>query len=129
MKGSWKLRPKRALNRKEAWACLSANVALAGSGSLAAGRAVGYFQLAAAFLAMIMTLVTGFSFIQWRLSGGGVPHSPMDDPFENMEVIWMHVRWPLASIGLYAASILWALTTSLSILAHASKDDVPPRIK
>ena len=128
MKGSLKLRPKRVLNRKEAWACFTANLALAGSGSLAAGRAVGYAQMAAVFLAMSMTLVTGISFIQWRLSGGGVTHSPMDDVYLNMEDLWLHIRWFLASFGLYAASILWALTTSLSILAKASKDGVPPRI-
>jgi hypothetical protein len=45
-----------------------------------------------------------------------------------MDDVWVHVRWPLASIGLYAASVLWALTTSLSILANSSKDGVPPRI-
>jgi hypothetical protein len=128
MKGSLKLRPKRALNRKEAWACFSANLALAGSGSLAAGRAVGYVQMAAVFLAMIMTFVTSISFIKWKLSGGGVAQSPMDDAYLNMEDIWLHVRWPLVSIVLYAASVLWALTTSLSILANASKDAVPPRI-
>ena len=120
MKGSLKLRPKRVLNRKEAWACFTANIALAGSGSLAAGRAVGYAQMAAAFLAMIMTLVTGIPFIQWSMSGGGATHSPMDDPFQKMEDVWSHAIWPLASIGLYAATILWAMTTSLSILAKAS---------
>ena len=128
MKGSLKLRPKRVLTRKEAWACFSANIALAGSGSLAAGRAVGYAQMAAVFLAMIMTLVTGIPFIQWRLSGGGVSHSPMDDPFQGMEDVWLHARWPLASIGLYAVSVFWSLTTSLSILASSTKNGVPPRI-
>ena len=128
MKGSLKLRPKRTLNRKEAWACFSANIALAGSGSLAAGRAVGYAQMASVFLAMIMTFVTSIPFIKWRLSGGGATHTPMDDFIQSMDDVWVHVRWPLASIGLYAASVLWALTTSLSILANSSKDGVPPRI-
>jgi hypothetical protein len=128
MKGSFKLRPRRALTRSEAWACFSANLALAGSGSLAAGRAVGYAQMAAVFLAMILTFVTGLPFMLWMLSGGGASQSPLDDPFQHLWDVWIHARWPLASIGLYAASMLWALMTSLSILAEAPKEAVPPRI-
>jgi hypothetical protein len=128
MKGSLKLRPKRVLSRKEAWACFSANLALAGSGSLAAGRAVGYGQMAAVFLAMILTFVTSIPFIKWAVAGGGVPRSPMDDPFQTLGDLWVHVRWPLASIGLYVVSILWSMATSLSILARAPKEGVPPKI-
>jgi hypothetical protein len=128
VKGSLKLRPRRVLSRAEAWACFTANLALAGSGSLAAGRAVGYAQMAAVFLAMILTFVTAIPFIQWMLSGGIVPQSPLDDPFQNFQALWVHARWPLVSICLYVASILWAMMTSLAILAKAPKQAVPPRI-
>jgi hypothetical protein len=129
MKGSLKLGSRRVLTRKEAWACFSANLALPGSGSLAAGRAVGYFQLATAFLAMILTFLTAIPFIQWRLAGGGAaPTTGMDDPFQNMLDLWIHARWPLASVGLFGASILWAAMTGLAILAKAPKESVPPRI-
>jgi hypothetical protein len=128
MKGSWKLRPRRALKRSEAWACLTANLALAGSGSLAAGYAVGYWQMAAVFLAMILTIITSIPMIQWMLAGGAAAQSRMDDPLQYMSAVWLHARWPLATIALYVAAILWALTTSLTILARAPKSDLPPRI-
>jgi hypothetical protein len=129
MKGSLKLRPKRVLNRKEAWACFSANLALPGSGSLAAGYTVGYAQLAAAILTMILSLVTAVPMIQWAATGGmAASQSPLGDPFEQLSETWRHVRWPLASMGLFAGSILWATMTSLAILAKAPKEGVPPRI-
>jgi hypothetical protein len=128
MKGSLKLRPKRVLSRNEAWACFTANLALAGSGSLAAGRAVGYAQMAAVFLAMILTIVTSVPMFQWYMAGGGAAPSPMEDPYQHLADVWVHARWPLASIGLYGFSVLWALTTSLSILAKAPKEGVPPKI-
>jgi hypothetical protein len=128
VKGSLKLRPRRVLTRSEAWACFTANLALAGSGSLAAGRAVGYAQMAASFLAMILSFISAVPFIQWALSNGGVPQSPMGDPFQGLGDLWYHARWPLASIGLYAVSVLWAMMTSRSILAEAAKGSVPPVI-
>jgi hypothetical protein len=127
MKGSLKLRPKRVLNRKEAWACFSANIALAGSGSLAAGRAVGYAQMAAVFLAMIMTLVTAIPLFQW-VASGGYAAAQSTPGIEPLLELWPHIQWPLASFGLYGLCILWAMTTSLSILAKSTKDGVPPRI-
>ena len=129
MKGSLKLRPKRVLNRKEAWACFSANLALPGSGSLAAGCAVGYWQLAATILALILTLVTAIPMIQWAMSGGlAASQSPLSDPFEQLAETWHHARWPIGGMALFAGSILWATMTSLSVLAKAPKEGVPPRI-
>jgi hypothetical protein len=123
MKGSLKLRPRRVLTRKEAWACFSANLALPGSGSLAAGRAVGYWQLGAAFLSMILTFAAAIPMYQWSAS-----RTPLDDQFEQFADTWQHVRWPLATICLFAGTIFWAMLTSLSILAKATKEGVPPRI-
>jgi hypothetical protein len=130
MKGSLKLRSKRVLNRKEAWACFTANLALPGSGSLAAGRAVGYWQLAAAFLALMLTMVTAIPMIQWAASGGmAAAQSSTGDPFRQISETWRHVRWPLAATGLFAGSILWATMTSLSVLSEAPKEGVPPIIR
>lgn len=129
MKVSLKLRPRRVLTRSEAWACFTANLALAGSGSLAAGRAVGYAQIAATFLAMIFTFVTAIPFFRWALVNGGMAQSAMDDPFQNLLNLWHYARWPVISICLYIATILWAMMTSRSILAEATKDGVPPRIQ
>jgi hypothetical protein len=129
VKGSFKLHARRQLNRSEAWACFTANLALPGSGSLAAGRGIGYLQMAAAFAGMILTIVTAIPMFQWVASGGGTP-SPqsMDDPIQAMTDLWIHARGPLAGIGLFAASILWALVTSLAILAGAPKQGGPPKI-
>jgi len=129
MKGSLKLRPRRALSRAEAWGCFTANLAVAGSGSLAAGYAIGYWQIAAVFLAMILTCVTSIPMLQWKLSGAAAAsQAALDDPSQQLLDLWLHARWPLASMGLYVVAVLWALTTSLTILSDASKDKVPPRI-
>jgi len=129
MKGSLKLQPRRALNHSEAWACFIANLALPGSGSLVAGRVAGYFQLAAAFLALIFSMVTTIPMSQWVMSGGAsAAQSSTGDPLQQMSDLWRHARWPLVGIGLYAVIILWAMTTSLAILAGASKDAAPPHI-
>jgi hypothetical protein len=127
MKGSLKLRPRRALNRAEAWGCFTANLAVPGSGSLAAGYAIGYGQMAAAFLAEFLTCLTGIPMIQW-----GIPMVQRvlsgDDASAYLSEIWLHLRWPVAGIGLFVLSVLWAMTTSLTILAHAPRTGVPPRI-
>ncbi|HTA31206.1 MAG TPA: hypothetical protein VK731_12020 [Candidatus Cybelea sp.] len=129
MKGVLKLRPRRALSRAEAWGCLTANLALAGSGSLAAGYAIGYWQMATVFLAMILTCVTSIPMVQWKLSGAAaVSQMAGDDPTQQLLDLWMHARWPLASIALYVVAVLWALITSLTILSHSTKDRVPPHI-
>jgi hypothetical protein len=127
MKGSLKLRPRRVLNRAEAWGCFTANLAVPGSGSLAAGYPIGYVQMVTAFLAEFLTCLTGISMIQW-----GIPMVQRvlsgSDASVNLPEMWIHTRWPLACIGLFVLSVLWAMTTSLTILAHAAKDRVPPRI-
>ncbi len=129
MKGSLKLRPRRALSRTEAWACFTANLALAGSGSLAAGYAIGYLQMATVFVAMILTFVTSIPMIQWKLSAStSASTSTLDDQTQQLLDLWLHARWPLACIALYVVAVLWALITSLTILSHTTKDRVPPRI-
>ncbi len=127
MKLSLTLRPRRALSRAEAWACFSANLALPGAGSLVAGRAVGYGQMACAFLGVFVTLVTAIPMIQWVLSSGGSPSSTAD-PFASLLDLWRHARWPLAGIAIFVVAIFWAMATSLLLLAAAQKDAVPPRI-
>ncbi|HEY3863661.1 MAG TPA: hypothetical protein VGO59_17435 [Verrucomicrobiae bacterium] len=129
MKGSLKLRSRRPLTRSEAWACFTANLALPGSGSLAAGRAVGYAQLAAAFGSLIFTMAASIPMIKMVLSGGlGALQSPTGDPFQQMGETWHYVHWPLAGMVLFAGSTLWAMSTSMAVLSKTPKDGVPPRI-
>jgi uncharacterized membrane protein (DUF106 family) len=82
---------------------------------------------------MIFTFVAAIPFFQWA-SATGISTPPMDDPFQNLRDIFYHMRWVLASMGLYAASILWSVVTSMSILAEAKKNEdrqggAPPIIR
>jgi hypothetical protein len=128
MKYSLTLGSRRALNRSEARACLAANLALPGAGSLAAGRAIGYLQMIMAFAGLIVSVLTGIPMIEWALSNWSRLSDPLSDPSGVLLDLWQHARWPLAGIGLYAIGILWAVATSLKLLAQAPGEGVPPRI-
>jgi hypothetical protein len=128
MKYSLTLRSRRALTRSEARACLAANLALPGAGSLAAGRAIGYVQMTLAFAGLILTVLTGIPMIEWCLSNWTRLTDPLSDPSDLLLDLWQHALWPLAGIGLYAIGILWAAATGLQLLAQAPKEGVPPRI-
>jgi hypothetical protein len=129
MKYSLTLRPRRALTRPEARACLAANIALPGAGSLAAGRPIGYAQMAAAFAGLIISLVTGIPMIEWSLSNWGRMTDPTGDPTGMLLDLWLHARWPLVGIGVFVIGMLWAAVTGLQLLAQAPSDGVPPRIE
>ncbi len=127
MKGSFKLQTRRKLSHAEARACVAANLLLPGSGSLASGRKVGYAQMAAVFLAMLLTVVTSLPFFQWVMAGGASPN-PMDDGSQALHDLWIHIRWPLACVAGYVAATLWAAATGASILRESQMQGVPPKI-
>ena len=128
MKISLTLRPRRALQRSEAWACLSANLALPGAGSLAAGRKVGYVQMALAFLGLAVSVIAGIPMIEWGLANWERIMQP-DDSLSTLMELWHHLRWPLVGIAIFLTGFLWSVTTGMSLLASAPKDAVPPRIE
>ena len=112
-----------------------ANVAVPGSGSLTAGRAPGYGQLALAVGGLILTILFGLPFIVWyianwsRLSLGlyGEP----TDAFSVWAEIWLRLKGALLGIGLFGLGWLWALSTSLLILRSAKNNEptnLPPRL-
>lgn len=121
-------RAKGPVNRTEAWACLTANLALPGSGSLAAGKPIGYYQLALAAVGFILSLATCIHLLAWMLGNGNALNQTSDDPVENWSILWHEIRWPLAGLGIFAISLLWATITSLQILSAHPKTPVPPRI-
>jgi len=121
-------RAKGPANRTEAWACVTANLALPGSGSLAAGKPIGYYQLALTAVGFILSLVTGIHLLGWMLENWTRINQPTGDPVNNLAVIWDEIRWPLAGVGIFAASLLWAAITSAQILVAHPKNPVPPRI-
>jgi hypothetical protein len=128
MKYSLTLRSRRALTRSEARACLAANLALPGAGSLAAGKAIGYLQMTMAFAGMVITLLAGIPMIEWCLSNMARMRDPSSDSLSVFLELWRHARWPLAGICLYAIGIIWAAATGLQLVARAPEDGVPPRI-
>jgi hypothetical protein len=119
---------KGPANRAEAWACLTANLALPGSGSLAAGKPVGYYQLALAVVGFILSVATGIPMVIWMLENWTRINASTGDPFDNLATMWHEIRWPLAGLGLFAVSLLWAAITGVQILSAHPKNPVPPRI-
>jgi hypothetical protein len=121
-------RAKGPANRAEAWACVTSNLALPGSGSLAAGKPVGYYQLALAAVGFILSVATGIHLLEWMLENWTRINQATGDPMDNLSTIWHEIRWPMAGLGIFAASLLWAVITSLQILSAHPKNPVPPRI-
>jgi len=131
MKISLALGTRQPLSRQTAWGCLTANIAIPGSGSLAAGRPSGYGQLALALVGMILTTTFGVRFIVWALSNWSRLYGPQADPLAGLTEMWAAVRWALVGMGIFGLGWLWALATGLQIL-HAAKEaeqsNVPPRL-
>src|SRR4051812_17590408 len=102
MKISLALGPRKPLSRQTAWGCLTANLALPGSGSLLAGRVIGYPQLALGGLGMLLTLVFGVRFLIWQITNWSRLHDPSGDPLGALVETWQSVRWAVLGIGLFA---------------------------
>lgn len=112
-------------NRNEAWACLMANLALPGSGSLAAGKSVGYFQLALAAVGFLVSIGTGLRLLQAAM-GGKAPQP--DDPFVALAVLWREIRWPLLGLFLFGLALLWGAITGMTLLSQFPKNPPPPPV-
>jgi hypothetical protein len=121
-------RVKEPANRAEAWACVTANLALPGSGSLAAGKPIGYCQLALAAVGFILSVATGIHLLGWAMQSWTAMNQSTGDPFETLLTLWRQIRWPLAGLAIFAVSWLWAAITSLQILSAHPKNPVPPEI-
>ena len=130
MKISLALGPRRPLSPQTAWGCLTSNVAVPGLGSLVAGRISGYPQVALGLGGMALTLAFGLRFFVWFAANRSRLLDPGADPAALLEM-WLAVRWALLGIALFALGWLWALATSLALLAAAKRDqppNVPPRL-
>ncbi len=122
------LSTKGPANRKEALACLTANIALPGSGSLAAGKSIGYVQLAVAFVGFIITVIAGGHLLLWMMENGMSVNQQNGDPFQALITVWQEIQWPLVGLCVFGVAWLWGIVTSLQILAAHPKNPVPPRI-
>ena len=107
---------------------MTANIALPGSGSLAAGNPIGYYQLALAAVGFILSVATGIHLLVWMVGNWTGLNQSTGDPVDNLIIIWHEIRWPLAGLGIFGVSWLWAAITSLQILSAHPKNPVPPRI-
>jgi hypothetical protein len=121
-------RAKGPSNRSEAWACVTANIALPGSGSLAAAKPIGYFQLGVAFTGVLITTIAGGRLAVWMTGHAAALSQPSDDPFQTLATLWRQLEWPLVGFGVFGLAWLWAAVTSLQILSAHPKNPVPPRI-
>jgi hypothetical protein len=126
------LRGGHTLTRDTAMVCASANLTLPGLGSLAAGsKFVGVVQLFISFLALVLTLVCGTTFLQWSFQNWTRIHQPQDDfGFALIGEMWAHARWALLGIFLFAFVWLWGCLSSYLIMRRFPKQPrTPPRIQ
>jgi hypothetical protein len=133
MKFSLTLGPRRPLDRQTAWGCLTANLlGVPGLGSLAAGRRVGYVQMLLAVGGLAITSVFGIRFTLWFISNSAQANQLDDAGLEQVGNIWLHLRFALLGICVFACGWFWALASSLSLLAEAKSGTpkpAPPVIK
>lgn len=102
-----------------------------GFGSLVAGHASGYAQVALSVGGMILSLVFGARFILWYFASWSRFHSPDADPADALGEMWQFIKWPLLGFGLFFVGWLWALATSFRIISSARNSEsttVPPRL-
>jgi hypothetical protein len=131
MKISLALGLRGTLSRQTAWGCLSANLALPGSGSLAAGRKSGYGQLCLALLGLVLSMAFSVQSVVWYLANASRFGDSQEDPVAALGAVWKIVRGPLLGIGIFLIGWLWALVTGLQIVGSARKDGparIPPRL-
>lgn len=125
--------PRRPLDRQTAWGCLTTNqLGLPGLGSLAAGRRTGYCQMALSLAGLALTAAYGVRFLTWFASQWDKLQQLQEEPDIYFHEIWVHLRWPLLGMAVFLAGWLWALASSISIIAQSKSAGVkppPPRIE
>jgi hypothetical protein len=121
MKVSLALGERRPLDRTTAWGCLTANLAMPGSGTLVAGRRRGYVQGLLALAGMGLTTVFGLRFFAWYFANYARLQEELADPVATAGEIWIAVRWALLGMALFALGWLWALGSSLILLRDARR--------
>ena len=125
---NFKLQPKRQMDRGQAWGCFFANLALPGSGSLLAGRAIGYAQMVLACLGLLVSMGTTLQFFTWFFKHMD-QMATSADPLENLRQMWHFIRWPLAGLLIFGIALAWAAVTSLAIFTQsrpAPPQNIPP---
>ena len=114
-------KPFDPFDRQAAWGCLTTNLALPGFGSIMGRRRAGYFQATLCVLGFVFSLTFGLRFFVWYLTNFSRINEAQDDPLASLNEIWMHTRWALLGMALFAASWFWALVTSLRLLRQSKQ--------
>ena len=122
MKVNFRLGPKGPVDREKAKVCLIMNLGVPGSGSLMAGRLVGYPQLVLTFCGLAVSMIFGGKMLTWTL-GNWSRLQNSNDPMASLTEIWQAIKWPLAGLGIFALAWLWGLITGLMVLATAKSDE------
>lgn len=125
MKFTLRLGDGRNLDRTSAWICCSTNFVYPGSGSLLAGRKIGYAQALLSGIGFLMTLWFGGKFLVWGVRHWAELIAPGDDPVGFLLDLWFASRWALLGMVCFGVSWLWALITSLSVLRQARSQARP----
>src|SRR3954470_21667103 len=125
MKISLALGPAKPLSRQTAWGCLTANLALPGSGSLAAGRVSGYAQMALAFGGMLLSTIFGVRFMAWMVSNWSRFYGDQAEPISAFTEEWPVLRYALLGMVVFGVGCLWALVTSFQLLNAAKNSELP----
>jgi len=129
MKLCLSLGKSRPLSRAEAWGCFTANLAVPGSGSLAAGRPVGYFQMALTVVGFIMTLICGAQFFHWYFTNSQqFTQLQETDPGGALVEFWLAARGTVAGFAIFGFALAWGVVTGLSVVMSSPKIPAPPRI-
>jgi hypothetical protein len=117
----------QATNVQTAWGCLTANLAVPGSGSVMARRRVsGVIQAAISVTGMALTMTFGLRFFLWYAANRlRLEDVALDDPVGALTEMWLAVRWAMIGIGLFGFAWLWALLTSVRVLRAARRAGVP----
>ena len=99
------------------------NLGVPGSGSLMAGKMIGYPQLLLMTAGMIISMVFGGKFLAWFFANWARLQNPSNDPLGTLAEIWQAVKWPLAGVALFGLAWLWGLGTGLNILVKAKREE------
>jgi hypothetical protein len=109
-------------NRDSAVGYLAANVAIPGTGTFLSGRRLtGVVQTALGLASLGVSMITGTKMIAWMLANWDRLDDPYGDPFQTLQEIWAHIKWPLAAIVLFGMVWIWAVVDSWLVLQRARR--------
>lgn len=113
-----------SISRETAWGCLTTNLACPGVGTVLAGKRIeGAIQIGLTVAGFILTVFYGGRFVVWYFMNYSRLYSdPSADPIAVFAEVWNGVRLPLAGIGLFAFTWLWALWTSWRVLSASRRE-------